>query len=54
MTASKQAKSLGVDTLKNMAEFYQCTVMHLHNISKRNNDGFVAMCRGYVIYLEKN
>ena len=48
MTASKQAKTLGVGTQKEMAEFYQCTVQHLWNVHKRNNKAFVAMCIGYV------
>ena len=48
MTASKQAKTLGAKSLKEVAEFYECTVQHLNNVHNRNNKAFAAMVRGFV------
>lgn len=48
MTASKQAKTLGAKSLKDVAEFYECTPEHLRNVHKRNNKAFVAMIRGFL------
>ena len=54
MTASKQAKTLGAKSLKDVAEFYDCTPEHLRNVHKRNNKAFVAMVSGFVSSKESN
>lgn len=48
MTAAQQAKQLGVQSLQQVAEFYDCTTQHLRNVHKRNEMGFKAMVIGFV------
>ena len=54
MTASKQAKTLGAKSLKDVAEFYECTPEHLRNVHKRNNKAFAAMVSGFLLSKESN
>ena len=54
MTASKQAKTLGAKSLKDVAEFYECTPEHLRNVHKRNNKAFAAMVSGFVSSKDSN
>lgn len=51
MTAAEQAKKIGAKKLIDVAEFYQCTTRHLRDVHKRNEKGFVAMVKGYVLSL---
>jgi hypothetical protein len=41
------AKELGAKSLKEVAEFYECTTNHLRNMHKRNAPAFCAMIIGY-------
>lgn len=54
MTASKQAKTLGAKSLKDVAEFYECTPEHLRNVHKRNNKAFAAMVSGFLSSKDSN
>jgi hypothetical protein len=45
---SALAKELGAKSLKEVAEFYDCTTSHLRNMHKRNSPAFCAMIIGYL------
>ena len=48
MTAAEQAKGLGAKSLKEVADFYECSTERLRMLHKRKLIAFKAMVIGFV------